>query len=283
MAVLSAARNTLRQGESITPELLWMPLAANAKIFQGSLCGLNAAGYLVAGQNIPAGGVVLGRAEPLPFYNPAQLGGTIGYGTVADNTGGANGAIFAHVRQGAFWWDNSAGADQIGQANIGAFAFVVDDHTVALTDANGTRARAGVIYGIDSVQGVLVQTEGAYGGLWQHAVGIAVTYASLANATNVVNAYLPGYPFRIRKMTLLGAVAGAGVGATATLQLQVGGIACTGGALTVTLATSTVNCNIDSTAVTAGGQGTGASTISVAVSGVTAFTAGSGTLVLSMG
>lgn len=283
MANLAAARNTIRQGEQITPELLWVPLAANAKIFQGGLVGLNAGGYCVPAQSVPAGGVILGRAEPLPFYAAASLAGAVGYGSVADNTGGANGAINIHVRQGAFWWDNSAAGDQITLANIGAFAFAVDDHTVALTDGNGTRARAGIIYGVDSVQGVLVQTEAAYGGLWQHTISFGVTYASLANGTPVIAVYKPGYPFRIRKMTLLGAVAGAGVGATATLQLQVTGVACTGGALVPTLATATVNCNLDSTPITAGGQGTGADTISIAVSAVTAFTAGSGTIVLSMG
>jgi hypothetical protein len=52
---------------------------------------------------------------------------------------------------------NSAGADAITSANIGAYCYVVDDQTVALTSAGGTRPIAGKIKSVDTTFGVWVE------------------------------------------------------------------------------------------------------------------------------
>lgn len=56
------------------------------------------------------------------------------------------------------WFVNSASTDAIAQAQVGSTCFVVDDQTVAKTDGTGTRSVAGTVWMIDSVKGVLVDS-----------------------------------------------------------------------------------------------------------------------------
>jgi hypothetical protein len=73
----------------------------------------------------------------------------------ADNTGGAAGAIRVTSLGGpqAYRLDNDG---SIARANIGANCYIVDDHTVALTDGTGTRSVCGLIVDVDA-DGVWVQ------------------------------------------------------------------------------------------------------------------------------
>jgi hypothetical protein len=73
-----------------------------------------------------------------------------------DNTGGADGAATVTVRRGIFPFANSANADAISRANIGATVYVVDDQTVALTNGTNTRSAAGRVYDVDA-DGVWVE------------------------------------------------------------------------------------------------------------------------------
>jgi hypothetical protein len=128
MAALSADRNTVRR----SGDRFSRPVEAGAKIYAGALVCLNAAGNAVPG-SVSTTLVAQGRAN-------AQV----------DNTGGAAGALTVEVLPGIYRWDNSAAGDAIAQANIGANAYIVDDHTVALTSGGNTRSVAGQIVDVDA-------------------------------------------------------------------------------------------------------------------------------------
>lgn len=134
MAALTQDRNTVERSGNTRSG----PVAAGAVLFAGALVAVNAAGNLVAGSTA-TGLKGFGRSE-------ARF----------DNTGGAAGAITAEVRTGVFRFANSAAADAITRADVGATAYIVDDQTVAKTDGSGTRSPAGTIYDIDA-QGVWVE------------------------------------------------------------------------------------------------------------------------------
>jgi hypothetical protein len=68
-----------------------------------------------------------------------------------DNGSGAAAAVKATVRSGVFRFGNSSSTDAIAKAQIGDTCYLVDDQTVAKTDATGTRSAAGTIVDVDSV------------------------------------------------------------------------------------------------------------------------------------
>ena len=105
MAALTKDRATpYRDGIEIE-----FPVAANSKIYAGSLVCANTSGYAVPAADT-AGLRFLGVALEQ-----------------ADNTGGANGAKSVRLRRsGAFEFD----AASITQAMVGTAMYVVDDHTI---------------------------------------------------------------------------------------------------------------------------------------------------------
>ena len=140
MANLSGPRVTDQLGENAKIQQLVLPVAANAVIYAGAQVDLNASGYAVPAATNTTGRA-MGRAEQS-----------------IDNTGGADGALKIIVRRGAFKWGNSASGDAIDNTKIGLDAYVVDDHTVALTDNSGARHKAGKIIQVDPDGGVFVET-----------------------------------------------------------------------------------------------------------------------------
>ncbi|WP_454843783.1 hypothetical protein [Pseudomonas gorinensis] len=117
-------------------EVLVVPVAANVRIFAGSLVVASATGFAAPGSTA-LGLSYLGRAEEL-----------------VDNRGGAAGAAQVEIRYGkAFLWANDG---TITQAHLFKPAYIVDDETVAAADAGGTRSAAGRIVGIDA-DGVWVE------------------------------------------------------------------------------------------------------------------------------
>lgn len=130
---LAAARNTKERAGDVEE----YPVKASTTCYQGGLAVLNA-GYAAPG-TAATGLVAIGRFED-----------------TADNSAGAAGAIKARVKRGKFLFANSASADLIAQADAGASCYIVDDQTVAKTDATGTRSRAGIIVGVETA-GVWVQ------------------------------------------------------------------------------------------------------------------------------
>jgi hypothetical protein len=137
MAGLTAERLTPKQGEMAYTTIDNHPVAASTKIYKGSMVALSA-GYLVPASTSTSL-IVVGRAE-----------------ATVDNTTGSAGALFCDVRRGQFQWDNSASADLIAQANVGALCYAVDDHTVALTSGSSTRSVAGTIKRVETA-GVWVE------------------------------------------------------------------------------------------------------------------------------
>ncbi|MFA7944053.1 hypothetical protein ACEK06_16500 [Pseudomonas brenneri] len=111
-------------------EVLVVPVAANVRIFAGSLVVATATGFAAPGSTA-LGLSYLGRAEES-----------------VDNRGGAAGAAQVEIRHGkAFCWGNDG---TVTQAQMFKPAYIVDDETVAAADAGGTRSAAGRIVGIDA-------------------------------------------------------------------------------------------------------------------------------------
>ena len=117
-------------------EVLVVPVAANVRIFAGSLVVASATGFAAPGSTA-LGLAYLGRAE-----------------VAVDNRGGSAGAAEVEIRHGkAFKWANDG---TVSQAHLFKTAYIVDDETVAASDADGARSAAGRIVGIDA-NGVWVE------------------------------------------------------------------------------------------------------------------------------
>lgn len=131
---LSKDRDTFRRlGDQFSD-----PVATNAVIHAGALVQLNATGYAVPA-TATAANATRGVAQ-----------------APVDNTGGADGDKTVGTRRGVFNFKNSTTTDEITRAEIGADCYVVDDETVAKTDATATRPVAGVIRDVDA-SGVWVE------------------------------------------------------------------------------------------------------------------------------
>jgi len=132
---LSADRNTAARGE----DLFAFALAANTTLYAGAMVALNAGGYAVPA-SADASLRVVGRANGR-----------------ADNANGEAGDETIAVEAGVFRWKNASAADAIDFTHVGHTVYAVDDETVALTSANGTRPVAGVVMDVDTV-GVWVRS-----------------------------------------------------------------------------------------------------------------------------
>lgn len=128
---LTQARNTPQR----VGEVFDFPVKANTTVHQGALVVL-AAGLAVGGSTA-VGLIAVGRAE-------ASVSAVL-----------AGDAVLP-VRRGIFKFANSAAADAVAQADVGADCYVVDDQTVAKTHGGNTRSRAGLVVGVEA-DGVWVQ------------------------------------------------------------------------------------------------------------------------------
>lgn len=111
---------------------------------------------------LPAAAGVLVFAGGIVCVDPATGNGTKGATsttlravgvaeTTVDNTGGTAGAKTIPARRdGWFRFTNSAAADALTSADIGADCYLVDDQTVAKTSATNTRVIAGRVRDIDA-------------------------------------------------------------------------------------------------------------------------------------
>ena len=134
MSALTADRPTLAQDGVLRT----FPVEAAKLVYAGALVMLNGAANAVPGATA-TGLVALGRAEAR-----------------AANSLGAAGAITVRVRRGVFAFVNSTGADAIGNANVGATVYAVDDQTMALTNGTNTRSAVGTVHHVDA-DGVWVE------------------------------------------------------------------------------------------------------------------------------
>jgi hypothetical protein len=128
-APLTAARNTaMANGNQIV-----VGVYTNVKIYAGGMLAVNSSGYAVEAANA-SGYKVIGRADQS-----------------VDNTLGASGALNVQGRSGSFYWDGDASS--LTKAAIGQVAYVVDDHTVSLTNSGSYNTIAGIVKDYDSVKG----------------------------------------------------------------------------------------------------------------------------------
>lgn len=155
MSALTQDRKTDKLGtdDGALPLLLSFPVEAATTIYGGAMVAINAAGNAVPASS-SAAQRLLGRCERQVVNS------------------GAAGASNVLVRQGVFFYNNGTGADAITAANAFQYCYASDDNTVTLTDGNGTRPLAGVIYGLGETGG-LPQT-----GLVAVGVGFASPYAT---------------------------------------------------------------------------------------------------------
>lgn len=138
MAAMTLERKTRKLSEQTVVNLLHQPMKGKTKILLGAIAVLDAG--FVAPARAATGLIALGIAEE-----------------TVDNTDGADGAIFAPIRQGTFQCFNSGGTETITQTDVGKDCFLVDDQTVAKTDDTGKRSRAGKIVQVDPTGLVWVQ------------------------------------------------------------------------------------------------------------------------------
>lgn len=135
---LSTERDTQKYGAFPDPEKFELPVATLKKHYAGGIVCDNGSGYMTPG---------------------ATATGLIAMGVctqTADNSTGLDGAINVKFERGAFWFANSAAADEITIAQRWDACYIVDDQTVAKTDGSATRSRAGLVLDVDATKGVLV-------------------------------------------------------------------------------------------------------------------------------
>jgi len=133
MTALAIERMTNFAG--VVPSRGTFPIKANVRIFKGAIVGLDSAGRAMPGDTIANGCVVVVGKASATYDN--RTGSALG---------GAADAVDVEVEFGVFQWDfKTGGGDDIAADDVGKVCFVVDDHTVALTNNTDTRAIAGLI------------------------------------------------------------------------------------------------------------------------------------------
>ena len=108
-------------------------MAADEVIFAGALVVIHS-GLARPGSSGFTDWITVGRAEEH-----------------VDNRGGAHGAKQIRVKRGTFRFENSAGADEITDNDVGFDCYVVDDQTVAKTNGTNTRSVAGKVRDVDEI------------------------------------------------------------------------------------------------------------------------------------
>lgn len=167
-------------------------IAANVLIFKDALVCLDVNGRAVPGGTIASGALFgVGKASQ-QYDNRTVSAAFVPLSGLAD-------ACTVQVEYGTFGWENSgAGADFISNANVGQVAYVVDDQTVALTSAGGTRGPAGVIAEVRDGQVYVTSSPDIAGALAQdvqtpsiatfRARNVVLAQTSLAAYTVAANA-----------------------------------------------------------------------------------------------
>ena len=125
MTAATKGRNTPRRDARLSGHIV----NPNTVIFAGTLVALLTANGNAVPGGTPGSGAAVGVAH--------------------DNATG--GDVVQTERGVAFRFDNSAAADAIARADIGATAYIADDQTVAKTDGgSGARKAAGKIIDVDA-------------------------------------------------------------------------------------------------------------------------------------
>jgi hypothetical protein len=150
MTALALGRKSDQMGTQVEPTEMTLGMAASTTIYMGSIVCKNAAGYAVPGS-----------ADATLLVVGCSTGATSGLPTASVVNSGAAGAVNINVRRGVFKFENSTAGDAITFAHVGKPCYVVDDQTVALTSAGGTRPFAGTVMGVDSSANLQLAPTGA--------------------------------------------------------------------------------------------------------------------------
>lgn len=130
MTALSAPKATRRYGvsDAVVSLVPAVPVASGAHLYPGALACANATGYATPGA-VATTLTALGVVEE-----------------DADNTLGADGAIKAKIRRGAFLFEND-GTNPVTQADLFKNVYIVDDQTVSTLSTG--RSVAGKFLGFE--------------------------------------------------------------------------------------------------------------------------------------
>ena len=194
-APLSAERNT---GMGVGNQIV-LSVYTNVHIYAGAMLAVNSSGYAIPAANA-SGNVTVGRAEK-----------------TVDNTAGATGAYNILGRSGAFYWDGDASV--LTKAAIGQIAYVVDDHTVSITNSGSYKIIAGIIQDYDSVKSqVLVDTHN-----FAAAGASAPTTLAVSGAATVGTSLGVGTSMTVGStLGVTGIISGPGSGITGLTAANVG-------------------------------------------------------------
>lgn len=140
MAALTGERDTPKRHRNYVESY---PCKGNAKAYSGGLAAADANGYLVKAADL-ANYKVLGRLQA-------------SFDTTATGPDGvlADGAIEREVESGIHLYKTTSDANAITVADIGKFAYVVDDQTVARAAGTANSVKAGKVIGLRDGQVVL--------------------------------------------------------------------------------------------------------------------------------
>lgn len=125
---LSAARDTKTRN---IKDKVYIPLKANAVVYQGGMVAVDATGYGVDAGASTAYQVVLIATESV------------------DNTGGSSGAVGVNCYEAEAYFANSS-TSACDQTCLGNHVYVEDDQTLAKTNETSTLSVAGRCTGFDS-------------------------------------------------------------------------------------------------------------------------------------
>jgi hypothetical protein len=142
MTALAADRPSATQygsADEVIPKLISLPMAAATIIYAGAMVASDASGNAVPGT----------ASTALKIWGRAEV--------QVDNTAGSAGDKRINVKPGVFAMNNSSSTDLIAAKNVGQPAYLVDDNTVALTDGNGSRPIAGLIFPFDPSKTTVVE------------------------------------------------------------------------------------------------------------------------------
>lgn len=220
---LTGDRNTPRRELGVRD----LPAAASTTFFAGAIAAMALSGTVTRG---------------------ATATGLTGVGRVEQflATGAVAGAELVKVRPGIFRWGNSAGGDEITDADVGRTCFIVDDETVARTDAGGTRSPAGWVSEIDELGVWVAIGLGPRPRITDERVYLTIGGIEL-DGTAAYRLPSPVAGTITRITTIL---EGALTTGNATLTGRIGGTAITGGVVTITQAASAAG-DVDSVAPSA--------------------------------
>lgn len=164
MTALAAAKQLVKYNGSPLPAMIPYAQKTGTTIYPGALVSIATDGYCRPARASTTD-VVVGYARK----NPCSATGIY--------TSSVAGDSMVEVSAGVIKLANSSGGDEITIAELWAYAYAVDDQTVAKTDGTGTRVRAGRIVGLDA-GGVYVLV-----GLGMTAID-AVTLTGIETLTN---------------------------------------------------------------------------------------------------